>query len=106
LSAGLLIILTVLFSSYILKPFVFLFVFGIGVGVSKGFALSGSFKAGWTYLPGRKGLMSGLVMSAVALGSIIYGISCTRIVNPDNVRNVKEEVAPKVYESFFPSYIN
>jgi hypothetical protein len=49
-----------------------LFAFSFGIG--KGFLYPTALEASWSHLPGRKGLVTGMITSAMGLGSFIYGI--------------------------------
>ena len=68
--------LSVLLSSVVVDPISFFIIFTVGIGIGKGLALTASLKAGWMYLPHKKGLVSGIIMSSLGIGSIAYGIFC------------------------------
>ena len=57
-------------------------------------------------LPGRKGLVSGIIVSGVGIGGFMYGIIANNIVNPENFKSSPGEIKPDVYESYFPSLVN
>ena len=80
--------LSVLLSSFTVDPVSFFIIFTVGIGMGKGLTLPASMKAGWMYLPHRKGLVSGIIMSSLSLGSVIYGIICGWAVNPNNTKNL------------------
>lgn len=86
LGAGFSIIVFLLMASYSRNPQLFVLLYVIGIGICKGVAMTACLKSGWNYLPERKGLVSGIVMSGMSTGSVFYGLLCTRIVNPDNVQ--------------------
>lgn len=57
-------------------------------------------------LPGRKGLVSGIVVSGVGIGAFMYGIIANKLVNPENYKALPVEINAGVYESYFPSLVN
>lgn len=61
-------------SSYTENPTVFFILYSVGLGISKGLMYPGNLAAGLGHLPGRKGLVSGFIISAVGFGSFIFGI--------------------------------
>jgi MFS family permease len=75
---------SIFLASFAVDPTSFFIIFTLGVGIGKGLALPASMKAGWIYLPNRKGLVSGIIMSSFSIGSMLYGTLATVIVNPHN----------------------
>ena len=71
-------------ASFAQNHILFIVLFVLGVGITKGLSFTACLKQGWTAMPNRKGLISGIVMSGMSTGSVIYGILCTRLVNPLN----------------------
>jgi len=53
----------------------------------------------------RKGLISGLVISALGFGGFIFGIVTNRLINPDDVKSFSVEVAVMSYEYLFPGSV-
>ena len=51
--------------------------YSIGIGVAKGLIFPSALAAGYSHLPGRKGLVVGMVASGVGFGAFVYGILCT-----------------------------
>ena len=49
---------------------------------------SSALAAGWSHLPGRKGMVSGLIICGFGFGGFFFGIISNRFANPDNVRVV------------------
>ena len=74
----------------------FFLLYAVGFGVGKGFLYPGPLKAGWSHLPGRKGLVSGLVVSGLGIGAFIFGIVTRLLVNPENLPPASVEVAEGV----------
>ena len=68
------------------NPVLFMIVYAGGFGVGKGFIYSAPLRAAWSHLPGRKGLVSGLVVSGLGLGAFFYGLLVNKLVNPDNLQ--------------------
>ena len=46
------------------------------MGLAKGFIYPANLAAGYSHLPGRKGLVSGVIVSAVGFGASIFGVIC------------------------------
>ena len=71
---SLIVVTATLIASLTTNPWIFYLVFSVGFGLGKGLTYPASFKAGWLVLPGRKGLVSGIVVSGFGVGSCIYGL--------------------------------
>lgn len=84
----------------------FFILYGLGFGIGKGFLYPAPLKAGWSHLPGRKGFVSGFVVSGLGIGSFIFGIVAKNIVNPDNLAPSAVTVADGYQEYYFPSEVN
>lgn len=52
--------------------------------MGKGFFYSTALHASWSHLPGRKGLVTGIITSGMGFGAFIWGIVALSLVNPDN----------------------
>ena len=61
-------------ASYTLDPFIFYLLYAFGLGVAKGFIYPAAIAAGISHLPGRKGLVGGVVSSGVGFGAFVFGI--------------------------------
>src|SRR4051812_20882200 len=100
-------ILAAFIASLQTNPLIFYLILAICFGLGKGLAFPAAFKAGWIVLPGRKGLVSGVVVSGVGLGSFMYGLIANKIVNPDNLKASRHiEIVPGVFENYFPPDVN
>lgn len=82
---GTVVLSSVLSSSYAKNPTAFFVLYAVGFGIGKGFLYPAPLKAGWSHLPGRKGFVSGLIVSGMGVGAFLFGILVQRIVNPDNL---------------------
>ena len=67
------------------NPTAFFALYAVGFGIGKGFLYPAPLNAGWSHLPGRKGFVSGLIVSGVGVGAFVFGIFVQRIVNPKNL---------------------
>jgi hypothetical protein len=85
---------------------VFFVLYAVGFGIGKGFLYPAPLNAGWSHLPGRKGFVSGVVISGLGIGAFIFGVLVQYIMNPDNLDPVPYEVAPGVIEYAFPPEVN
>eukprot|EP00350_Pseudokeronopsis_sp_OXSARD2_P009070 CAMPEP_0170551988 /NCGR_PEP_ID=MMETSP0211-20121228/9972_1 /TAXON_ID=311385 /ORGANISM="Pseudokeronopsis sp., Strain OXSARD2" /LENGTH=166 /DNA_ID=CAMNT_0010859493 /DNA_START=162 /DNA_END=662 /DNA_ORIENTATION=+ len=84
----------------------FFLMYSIGFGFGKGFLYPAALYGAWSHLPGRKGFVSGFVVSGMGLGAFIYGMVARVIVNPHNIAPIAEEVEIDIYENYFPSEVN
>lgn len=75
--------------------------YSLAFGVGKGFMYSSALRAAWSHLPGRKGCVSGLVISGFGFGGFFFGIITNMIANPDNEAATAVEIEPGVEEYFF-----
>ena len=78
----------VLICSYIKDPIVFKYLYSVGLGIGKGFMYSSSLYCGISHLPGRKGVVSGCIISGFGFGGFIFGNISHHFANPDNIRVV------------------
>ena len=94
------------FSAFTTTVYLFFFLFAVGFGTGKGFLYPAPLNAGWSHLPARKGLVSGIIVSGLGLGAFFVGILVNRLMNPDNLGTIPVEVAPGVTEYIFPPEVN
>lgn len=66
--------------------FVPMFTFG------KGFIYTASLLSGWSHLPGKKGLVSGITTAGNGIGGLVWSLMTTAIVNPENLSSVATDV--------------
>ena len=67
------------------QPIAFFVFYAGGFGIGKGFIYPAPLRATWSHLPGRKGMVSGIIVSGLGLGAFIYGIVIQKLVNPNNL---------------------
>lgn len=82
---GVISIGSVFLCSTIKEPILFCVLYSIAFGCGKGFMYSAAVRAGWSHLPGRKGVASGLIISGFGFGGFFFGIITNRFANPNNV---------------------
>lgn len=92
--------------SVFLYPLTFFFVWAVGFGIAKGFLYPAPLRASWSHLPGRKGFVSGAIVSGLGFGAFIYGIVVNRLVNPDNLQPVQQETPDGHFETVFPPEVS
>ena len=103
---GLIGIISIYCASIAPSPGLFYVFYAFGLGVGKGFIYPSALAAGYSHLPGRKGMVSGIIVSAVGFGAFIYGILSNRLVNPDNVEIIEQDIGNGIHEYYFPKEIN
>ena len=74
LLGGVIAITSVFIASFTRSTAAFFFFYAGGFGIGKGFLYPAPLNAGWSHLPGRKGLVSGIIVSGLGIGSFIFGI--------------------------------
>lgn len=75
--------------------------FGIACGLSYTVPL----KIAWDHYPEKKGLISGIVLAGFGVGSFIFNIVSTLIVNPKNLDTGKNGFYPQSVSKHVPSMI-
>ena len=103
---GSLICASITATSYTNLPIMFFILYAVGFGVGKGFIYPAPLRATWSHLPGRKGLVSGVITAGLGFGAFIYGLIINFIVNPNNIKPIKTEVRPGVYEYVFSKEVS
>lgn len=59
----------------------------------------------WHYFPESKGLVTGIILCGSGLGSFIFGLVSTSIVNPDNLKTNSLGVFPEEVSERVPHMI-
>jgi len=67
-------------------PRVFIVLYCLGMGIFKGFLGPAILRAGWSHLPERKGIVSGIIISGFGFGGFVFGIVTQRLCNPDSLK--------------------
>lgn len=102
---GVIVCSSIFVTSVVHHPYVFFIFFAGGFGIGKGFLYPAPLKASWSHLPGRKGFVSGSIVSGLGLGAFVYGIVVNLLVNPNNIMPIKTEIKTDVYEYVFPKEV-
>lgn len=68
-----------------LSPGVFILLYGVTGGLYKGFVIPSILRAGWSHLPLRKGLATGIMLSATGVSGFLYGYVFNTLCNPDGL---------------------
>jgi hypothetical protein len=105
-TGGVIVVGSSLMASATLSTAMFFLFYAVGFGVGKGFLYPAPLYAGWTHLPGRKGFVSGIIVSGLGIGALMFGIIAQKLVNPENLTSTKVTVARDVEESYFPEEVN
>jgi OFA family oxalate/formate antiporter-like MFS transporter len=95
-------ITSVYLASSIKNPTAFFIVYAVGFGMGKGFMYPAALYVSWSHLPGRKGFVSGVVVSGMGIGSFIFGLVTYSIINSENAKPSPIEVEEGVFENYFP----
>lgn len=72
-------------------PDMFIYCYGLAFGIGKGLMYSTALQAAISHLPGRKGVVSGVVICGFGFGGFIFGLVSKHLCNPDNFRPVPTE---------------
>lgn len=68
----------------------FMVTFSVSFGICNGLSYTIPLKVGWDHYPNNKGLVSGVIIGGFGLGSFIFGLISTLLINPNNNKpNIK-----------------
>eukprot|EP00352_Strombidinopsis_acuminata_P001152 CAMPEP_0176346006 /NCGR_PEP_ID=MMETSP0126-20121128/5902_1 /TAXON_ID=141414 ORGANISM="Strombidinopsis acuminatum, Strain SPMC142" /NCGR_SAMPLE_ID=MMETSP0126 /ASSEMBLY_ACC=CAM_ASM_000229 /LENGTH=111 /DNA_ID=CAMNT_0017693303 /DNA_START=212 /DNA_END=547 /DNA_ORIENTATION=- len=71
---GLLQVSLIYIASYLSSPMGFIMLYSLAGGLGKGLMYSAALKMGWSHLPGRKGVVSGLIICGFGFGGFMFGL--------------------------------
>lgn len=74
----------------------FLPLFSIGFGLCNGLTYMVPMQHGWLWFPERPGLVSGIIIGGFGIGTLVFGLVCSHIVNPDGEDAVDGKFTPEV----------
>ena len=72
------------------------FMFGAGAGL----AYTSPMAAGWKWMPGSKGLVSGGVLAGFGAGGFLFSLIGSQTVNPDSLNPIAGRFPASVYDNF------
>ena len=87
------------------EPNTFIYLFAIGQGIGKGFMYSPALYCGYSHLPGRKGVVSGCIISGYGFGGFIFGMITGALCNPDNISVVAMTTGNGDVQNYFPEEV-
>lgn len=64
----------------------FTLMFSISFGICNGLTYTIPLKICWDYYPNNRGMVSGMIICGFGLGSFIFSLVSTLLVNPENVQ--------------------
>lgn len=76
----------------------FLPLFSIGFGLCNGLTYMVPMQHGWLWFPERPGLVSGIIIGGFGIGTLVFGLVCGHIVNPDGADAVDGKFPDSVNE--------
>lgn len=65
-----------------------MFTFAGGFGLCNALTYMVPMHHGWLWFPERPGLVSGIIVGGFGVGTLVFSLVCTALVNPDNVESV------------------
>lgn len=95
----------ILVSSFCTNFSLFVFFYAVFFGVGMGLSYMSPLMCGWEHYPDRKGLVSGVIISAFGFTSFFFDILSTLIVNPDDVKPTIEVVTGETTQYFYGSEV-
>jgi hypothetical protein len=98
LVGGIIVLSSTVLASLSTNTTAFFVLYAIGFGMGKGFLYPAPLTAGWSHLPGRKGFVSGIIVSGLGFGALLFGIIEQKVVNPKNLEPVMVNVAANITE--------
>ena len=102
LLGGLCFALPILVCSYVTSFPYFLFFYSIVTGMGFGFIYMLPMRNAWLCYPNHKGMVSGIILSAKSLGSIVSAFLAAAVANPNNMRPTLEVPNGVEYEYMYP----
>ena len=75
----------------------FVMLFGVWYGIGCSLMYLVPIKWGWQYFPNYKPIVNGVVIGAFGLGSFIFNIVSTALINPDNIKHKNGYFPKEVY---------
>ena len=95
---GLALILTTTYELY--SPYVYIFVYTLGFGIMKGGMEACTLRAGWSHLPKRKGLVTGIIISGHGFGGALFSMVFEELSNPGDVEPTVDKHDGNLYFPF------
>ena len=62
----------------------FMVLYSVSFGICNGLSYTIPLKVGWDHFPNSKGLVSGIIIGGFGLGSFLFGLLSTLLINPSN----------------------
>ena len=75
-------------SSYVTSFWPFFILYSGGFGLCNGISYGIPIYNSWKHFPNNKGLVTGIVLCGFGLGSFVFGMISTRVLNPDSINSV------------------
>ena len=93
------------YSSYQVSYWPFFFTYSLGFGVGNGIAYGVPIYNAWKFFPEKKALVTGIVLCGFGLGSFIFGLIATHLINPENEKTLNSGLYPPDVNERVPSSI-
>ena len=74
LLGGIIVVTAVFYASLTINQAMFFVLYAVGFGIGKGFLYPAPLVAGWSHLLGRKGFVSGIIVSGLGFGALFFGM--------------------------------
>ena len=85
-ATGVMIGCSLIFMSISMNSFYpFMFLFASGFGLCNALTYMVPMHHGWLWFPKYPGLVSGIIVGGFGVGTLIFSLVCTALVNPDNL---------------------
>jgi len=75
-------------SSGYTQLYAFTFTFAISFGICNGLAYTIPLKVCWDHYPNRIGFVTGVIICGFGIGSFLFGLVSTLIINPNNLKTI------------------
>jgi len=99
LIGNIILIGSTLISTFFTNFYAFMLFFSVGQGVGASTLYVLPVKVGWAHFPEKKGIVSGIIIGAFGLGSFLFNVISTQLMNPDGVKPDANHLVPKeVYD--------
>lgn len=90
----------VFLSSYATSLSTFMMLYAVMFGAGIGLSYTSPMIAGWKWLPEKKGLVSGAILTGFGAGGFFFSLLGTKLVNPNSLNPVKGVFPDEVYNNF------
>ena len=87
--------------AFITNPYIFIVAYGTGFGILDGFSYMVTLVLAGKYFPYKLPIISGIIISALGIGVLLFSFIAQAIVNPDNKKPIIEVTDGAVTDYYY-----